>query len=131
MARRQSVPVVVAFPVADTFAVLALHGESDRVTTTFPRRLQCIAADPVSGCFCFDVDVFRRSADGILDVVAIEDAEHGIDARCPLEHLGPVSLHEATGDHHAFDDTLDSCVRWLHESPPAIRPGMLPEIHRC
>ena len=47
--------------------------------------------------------VFGCAPDGADDVVAVEDAEHGIDARGPLEHFGAVTLDEASGDNDAFE----------------------------
>ena len=83
-------------------AVLALHGQIDGIEPTLAGRLQGVAADPVGGSIGLDVLGGRRARDGIPDPVPIKHAEHGINAGSPLEHLGAMPLHEASGD----DDPL-------------------------
>ena len=68
-------------------------------SSPLPRRLQRIAADPVAGSFGLDVDFVTRPTDRVANVIAIEHPDHGIDSGRPFEHLRPVPLHEAAGDH--------------------------------
>ncbi len=93
----------VVLEVADALAVLAVHGQPDGVLAPLLRGLQGVARDPVLG-------LVRRLGEALAlgsftphrpdDVVAIEHADHRVDARGPLQHLGPVTLHQAAGDHH-------------------------------
>ena len=52
----------------------------------------------------------ERPADGVDDVVAIEHADHRVDARRPLEQLRAVALHEAARDDDALDRRPPPCA---------------------
>ncbi len=107
MAGRDAEAGGVVLEVADAVAVLAVDGEAGGLETAILRGNQRVAGDPVLRTDFLGGPGLRpgaRSAAHRLDdVVAVKDTDHRVDPGRPLEHPGPVPLHQAPRDHDALD----------------------------
>ena len=79
--------------------------------------MQRVACNPVARCIGArgagtSVGFARgATAHSVHDVVTIKDTNHGVDTRCPLQHLGAVALHKAA----SHDDALHSASAFTFE----------------
>jgi hypothetical protein len=102
--RREAETTRVVLEVADALAVLAVHGEADDVLPALARGLERVRGDPVARPLRrVGQALARHRAHGVEHVVAVEDADHRVDAGRPFEELRAVTLHEAACN----DDSLD------------------------
>ncbi len=106
VARGEAEAGVVGLVVADALAVLARDGEPYGVEPLGVRARQRIGIDPVLGAVFEGLALGLDASDGFDDVLAIKHPHHRINPGRPFEHLRPVALDEAAGDHDAFDLAL-------------------------
>jgi hypothetical protein len=111
VARREAEARGIVFEIADALAVLALDRQADGLEAAVFGGGESVAGDPVLGLFRRrrrpgEADLLARDdgrANGFHDLVAVEDADHRVDAGGPFEHLGAVALDEAPRDDDAAD----------------------------
>ncbi len=104
---RQPQAGAVALEVADALAVLAVDGQARGLLAQRFGLREPVGADPVVRARLDRLGerfAFRPGPPHRLDdLLAVEDAEHRVHARHPVQDLRPVPLHEAARD----DDPLD------------------------
>jgi hypothetical protein len=106
--RRQAEPGRIVLEIPDPLPVLPLHGQPNGLEPAVLRGGQRVPGDPVfRGVVGEPTGLNPWASDHgihrLHDLVPIKHADHRVDPRGPLQHLGPVPLHEAPGDDDAAD----------------------------